>query len=154
MGTDNGPAYDRTWHIQTPTGWVSYTGASFSQVFSVAGTYEIRLVRIDMTTGCRDSLSWQVSVGTNRLSESRSATIRLYPNPTSGRLTIEGEIQAGDYLELLDGTGRIVSKIPIPKAQQTEILLPPHLAEGTYLYQLRRYQTTQIIARGLLLVSR
>jgi serine protease len=154
MGTDNGPAYDRTWHIQTPTGWVSYTGASFSHVFSVAGTYEIRLVRIDMATGCQDSLSWQVSVGTTPLSESRSATIRLYPNPTPGHLTIEGEIQAGDYLELLDGTGRIVSKIPIQKAQQTEILLPPHLAQGTYLYQLRRYQTTQIIARGLLLVSR
>lgn len=154
VGTDNGPAYDRTWHIQTPTGWVSYTGASFSQVFSAAGTYEIRLVRVDTANGCQDSLSWQVSVGTTLLSESRPAPIRLYPNPTSGHLLIEGEIEAGDYLELLDGAGRLVSKIPLQKARQDEVLLPAHLCEGTYLYQLRRPQTSQITARGFLLISR
>jgi serine protease len=151
-GTDNGPNYTRTWHVQTPTGWVTYSGASFSHVFSAVGSYEVRLVRVDAVTGCRDSLSWQVIVGTSALQEGSTGGVWVYPNPTDGKVILEGEVRAGDYWELLDIVGRKVAQIELSEAMRQEVDLPIGLRSGSYIWQVRR--ENQVVGRGLLSVLR
>ncbi len=153
-GTDNGPGYLRTWHVQTPTGWVSYVGASFVHVFSAMGSYEVRLVRIDTVTGCRDSLSWRVVVGTNALAASGGLEVRLYPNPTGGRITIEGAVREGDEVELVDPLGRCAWRFRLQTGGREEVILPEGLAEGSYVWQVRHPETGQTLGRGVLLYRR
>lgn len=153
-GTDNGPDYRRTWHVQAPTGWVSYTGASFSHVFSAIGSYEVRLVRIDTVTGCRDSLNWEVVVGTTALGSATGGGIRLYPNPTSGRIMIEGVVWEGDEVELMDPLGRCVWRFRIQTGGREELVLPEGLAEGSYVWQVRRGSEGRPIGRGILMYRR
>ncbi len=153
-GTDNGPDYRRTWHVQTLAGWVSYTGASFSHVFSAIGSYEVRLVRIDTVTGCQDSLSWEIVVGTDALESVGGASIRLYPNPTSGRIVIEGGVRGGDEIELLDPLGRCVGRFRIQMGGREELAFPEGLAEGSYVWQVRRGAEGRTLGRGILMYRR
>ncbi len=153
-GTDNGPTYDRTWYVQTPTGWVSYAGASFWHVFSTQGSYEVRLVRVDTTTGCRDSLSWQVTVGTTTLAWVSGAGVRLYPNPTEGKIVIEGALQAGDEVEFLDPLGRSYWQFKIQGDGRQELTLPQGLAEGSYIWRVRRHGVGRVVGGGVLMYRR
>jgi hypothetical protein len=97
-------------------------------------------------------LSWQVIVGTSALQEGSTGGVWVYPNPTDGKVILEGEVRAGDYWELLDIVGRKVAQIELSEAMTQEVDLPIGLRSGSYIWQLRR--ENQVVGRGLLSVLR
>lgn len=142
-GSDQGPAYQRIWRVETPSGWVSYTGPTFQHTFTSVGTYRVRLIRTDPTTGCVDSLEWQVQVGTSAL-PIRAMAWGVWPNPTSGEFVIQGVPGKAAVLRLFDRMGRCVWETPFEVGSL--LRLPSYLAAGLYVWQIGAH-------RGLLLYA-
>lgn len=133
----SGAAYIFTWKIQTPAGWVTYTGASFSHTFSQAGTYRIWLYRSDPLSGCKDSLSWQVVVSpTSPLTTRPTSILQIYPNPTSGTFSLEhdGSLE-GKIFELYDMAGQCVWRTAV-LATGSMYHLPQLLSGGLYEWRV------------------
>ncbi|MDR0833046.1 MAG: T9SS type A sorting domain-containing protein [Candidatus Symbiothrix sp.] len=72
-----------------------------------------------------------------------TATLKSYPNPTSGLITIEGTaIQAGDKIEVYDAIGRLVHR-SVAENMQTTIDLSS-LIKGTYILKVNEEQVKVI----------
>ncbi len=142
-GSDQGPTYQRTWRVETTSGWQTYTGSTFVHTFTSAGTYRIRLIRVDPMTGCTDSLEWQAQVGTSALPMVEGRPV-VFPNPTTGEIVIRGLPKGAFVLTLFDGGGRCVWETP--SQPDVPLRLPADLATGLYVWQIGLH-------RGLLLYA-
>jgi hypothetical protein len=78
-------------------------------------------------------LMWTPPTATSVVDPAR-ATHLLGPNPTTGTVTLLGEVQHGT-LTVTDLAGRVVSERELHSASQTEVTLPA--APGTYLLKLQ-----------------
>jgi formylmethanofuran dehydrogenase subunit D len=68
-----------------------------------------------------------------------AGTLRSYPNPTSGIVTIESaSIQTGDKIELYDTHGQLVHQFSARKNQTTINL--SFLPKGTYILKVNNKQ--------------
>lgn len=80
--------------------------------------------------------------------EQSNREILLYPNPSIGVLTIQGNYELPAVMELYDITGRKVLQLAINNEQLT--IDVSHLSKGLYLYHLTTGTTT---ARGKVVVE-
>lgn len=63
-------------------------------------------------------------------------SLDIYPNPTIGRLTLEGDWLAGDHVQIVDLTGRrLVQKQLMPEREEFQLGNYP---AGTYLLTILR----------------
>ncbi|MCS7163150.1 MAG: S8 family serine peptidase [Bacteroidia bacterium] len=133
----SGAPYVMSWEVETSNGWVSYNGTTFQHTFEQAGSYRVRLHRRDPNTGCSHTQEWTVRVeGSAALLLAGSASVSIYPNPTSGRFTVVYSQNLGDRrLRLRDVQGRLVWETEL-RAAGAVYELPSGLAEGVYHWQV------------------
>lgn len=60
------------------------------------------------------------------------ATLELWPNPARGQVAVAG-IAAGQLVQVLDLSGRVLLSAPVPAAGPLQLTLPPTLRPGLYL---------------------
>jgi hypothetical protein len=74
----------------------------------------------------------------------------VYPNPTSGQLTVLIEINSGNYtFEVFDVAGKLVYKNNLTKAESQ--LTIKDLANGLYTYKITSLTTKQTVKQGKLI---
>ena len=61
-----------------------------------------------------------------------AATFQLWPNPTHDQVTVAG-LPAGQQVQLLDLTGRVLLTAPMPPSGSLDLMLPAHVRPGVYL---------------------
>lgn len=131
--------YQYTWQVETPTGWQTFTGSSFSYTYTTAGTYTVKLHRTDPNTGCSDSLSWQITVTSTSGLPLAAQEVRVYPNPSTGTLLIEHNQLVGTRVRLRDALGKVVWESTLfPSGALYR--LPAGLAPGLYFWEIGNHQ--------------
>lgn len=116
---------------------------SVSTVYSVASTNSL---------GCVGTNTVSVLIVTctgidNKTSINENTTV--YPNPTSGLLTVLLENNSGNYsFEVFDVAGKLVYKNNLTKAESQ--LTIKDLANGLYTYKITSLTTKQVIKQGKL----
>ncbi len=86
----------------------------------------------------------------NSVTELVQSAVQIYPNPTSGFLLIETDVEQGLF-ELSDLSGRIVFTANLG-ASSTQVNLPEHLSEG--LYTGRVIENQKVIAVQKILLAK
>lgn len=88
------------------------------------------------------------TVGSGAISERDPLTI--FPNPSTGRVTIQGSLHGGSagQLHMYDVTGRSVSTIPIA----TGTVSMEHQMPGTGTYYFKLYENSALVQTGKLVV--
>ncbi len=135
----SGAPYQYQWKVQTPTGWQTYTGSSFTHTFSAVGSYTVWLYRRDPSTGCTDSLSWEVTVTTTSHLLGSEAFPALYPNPTKEGFVLWWRGAVRGPFRLLSLTGQLLWEAPL-EPPGSWYALPPNLPAGTYLWEVGPYR--------------
>ena len=76
--------------------------------------------------------------------------IRIFPNPTTGQITLQGDIPAGSVLEIIDGLGQVRLSQPDMSPDQ-RLLLPATWPDGPYWLRLRDTRGGLIHTQSILL---
>lgn len=130
----SGRPYQYIWRLQTPSGWQQFTGPSLSYTFSSPGTYTLALEREDPTTGCKDSLSWEITVTLTSSLVSPSEAPVLHPNPTQQGFWLFYPAGMVGSLRLYTAGGKLVWETPLQTPGSWYAL--PALPAGTYFWEL------------------
>jgi hypothetical protein len=103
---------------------VSYTATE-------AGSYA---AIITLDGGCSDTTEC-VEVGVDNIAKNESASLKIYPNPTNGLLTIESNLSFNNgILTIVDLGGKVVYNGQIGNTIETINL--SHLQTGVYFVQM------------------
>ena len=94
------------------------------------------------TTTSRSYFDCDLSAQANIL-ENNTKELSLYPNPSSGKFTIEAELQAGQALQLYNLNGQQVFKQAILNSGENKTL-EINLNPGMYLLKLMSQEGTQL----------
>lgn len=113
---------------------IGETGPTLNMQSYGGGTYE---VHVEDTFGCNGSANIGVTVGINELDA--DIQFSVYPNPTSGRFTIQTTHSETSFFELCDMEGRTVKSFEVKL--KSEISLE-NLESGTYF--LRSVNTNRV----------
>jgi PKD repeat protein len=81
-----------------------------------------------------DTVSLELEIGTTSIGEAPFSTVRLYPNPASGQLTVEG-VPLGTELSILDMNGQFRYDLPTVNSSRQQLSLPD-LEPGLYILTL------------------
>ena len=76
-----------------------------------------------------------ISIENNGIEDCGLKDIFPYPNPTSNRVTIAGEVKAGYRFQLYDVLGKMIYSNTIDQFQET-FNLPKELSSGVYVYKI------------------
>lgn len=110
---------------------------------TISGTYTFRAVYNGVT--CESTFD---IIGVVGAAESPSAAIKLYPNPSDGRFTLDlGSVQA-DAIQVFDLLGKTVHQSLLAGPKSEFQLNAP---DGVYLYKL--LQAGQVVNHGRLVVE-
>lgn len=119
------------------------TAASPACVYATNGNYNVKLVVINPTTGCSDSTTTNVTVGTvgtgNKVVNGMMAS--AYPNPFENNTTIDYTISQAAIVsvKIVDLMGREVMDIPAGQQQAGNYQInwnSEHLSAGVYYVRL------------------
>ncbi len=106
------------------------TGNQFTPSVAGTGTKTITYT-YTATTGCTNTATGQIIVdGCLSLGTEENTLFTVYPNPTSGNVTVTSEV-AIDELIILDNVGRVVEVIAGDNATEIQVNLS-HLSAGSY----------------------
>jgi len=115
------------------------TGANATTTYTSGGAFTVSLVVLDTVCGTMDSTSVVVN-STIGLTEQAIQTLRAYPNPSDGLVSIQmaGSALEGQ-LEVVNGLGQVVETLTVSKDSgvHTERLMLRHLPKGVYQVRLQ-----------------
>lgn len=98
-----------------------------------------------ITDGACSDTSACMPITTIGIDEFDAASLSIYPNPTSGELTVDiAELDAKQFT-MYDATGRIVMVGDLTKGVNHISIV--HLARGTYTFELNGYTTVRSIVK-------
>ena len=98
-----------------------------------------------ITDGACSDTSMCMPITTIGIDEFDAASLSIYPNPTSGELTVDiAELDAKQFT-MYDATGRIVMTGDLTKGVNHISIV--HLARGTYTFELNGYTTIRSIVK-------
>ena len=130
---------------------VDYDTISFQNVYPNANVINISTGEFwedPNNPGVYDSL-WNIkdsSFSINPLNlnsedlENATGGFSFYPNPTNGKLSIQGEInKLGNQIDIFDLTGRLVSKFTVSRLPTTLNL--NNLSNGLYIVRMRGFKS-------------
>lgn len=80
---------------------------------------------------------------------SQESEIKIYPNPTSGKLKVEGIKIGGGILQLLDLNGRKLIEKRIPKGRETTEFEVGFLQNGVYFFKVE--QNERCVAKKIII---
>jgi hypothetical protein len=131
----------------TPSGGV-YSGTNVSgSVFTPAssGTFSPAYSYTDAVTGCSNSASASIIVSscTGVESKTNGSAIAVYPNPTSGAITVEFAGNDEKVLEVTDLTGRVILSEKTNLGKYTINLTG--YANGVYFIKIKTGEVNQVI---------
>jgi hypothetical protein len=129
----NGDVY--TW---TFGNGITATGATATTTYTAGGAFTVSLVVVDTVCGTTDS-AFVVVNSTIGMEEQVVQTMRAYPNPSDGLVSIQMTGSALDgQLEVVNGLGQVVETVSVSKDSglHTERLMLRHLAKGVYQVRL------------------
>lgn len=131
----NGATYQ--WiNCDNNTAIIGETNQSFTP--SEAGNYAIQIEE----NGCIDTTNCVYFSTTVGLNEMENKKISLYPNPTSGKLTVNLNNEQFDSIEVLSLDGKLLNTISINGKSQIELEL--NYNKGVYLLVFKGKQSKQI----------
>lgn len=119
------------------------SGAAFTP--ATTGTFSPAYTFTDAATGCANTATTAIVVsvctGIQAISGSNDAMIRVYPNPTSGLVTIE--ISASAKIVVMNAVGQEVMKEHLSEGKHT-LDLSEHFS-GMYLLHVKQNSTQQVL---------
>jgi hypothetical protein len=138
----NGDVY--TW---TFGNGITAAGATATTTYTSGGAFTVSLVVLDTVCGTMDS-TFVVVNSTIGMEEQVVQTLRAYPNPSDGLVSIQMTGSALDgQLEVVNGLGQVVETVSVSKDSglHTERLMLRHLAKGVYQVRLVTNQGSESV---------
>lgn len=111
-----------------------------STIYTTPGTYQVVLNAFN--DACSDQFIIEIEVGDNSIAEQVQNSLQVYPNPTSGLVTIQSGAQIDEVI-VYDMTGRAVQTLNL-----STVLVDLNLsalAQGTYVVEVITANGTQTV---------
>ena len=111
-----------------------------STIYTTPGTYQVVLNAFNDV--CSDQFIIEIEVGDNSIAEQVQNSLQVYPNPTSGLVTIQSGAQIDEVI-VYDMTGRAVQTLNL-----STVLVDLNLsalAQGTYVVEVITANGTQTV---------
>ena len=120
--------------------------------YAVAGTYQVSLVAVHTNMQCADTSGAEVMVPLVGINEiKRETSIRVYPNPSSGKFYVETtKLEKITKIELLDATGSVIEEMMPKYSGQSKINVD---LSGTKrgIYFLKIISDTEVFVERILI---
>lgn len=151
------------WDTQTST-WIPLAGATFdSYMATVAGLYRFESTCNGCTESAlidlKDCMSVQITgsdttkcgliVFTEEVYTRETSPVRVFPNPSTGEVTVEWTKEApkGTQLFITDAVGRQIRSVSMPDAAVSLTLRLHDLPSGLYFIKIRSADTLYQVAK-------
>ena len=119
-----------------PTGLTLYSGGTISGIPTIIGTFNFTVQATNSAGNDTKTLSIRIENGVG-VSENEIENISIYPNPTTGELTIEnGELKI-DEVNIFDIYGKNVLSNHLITSSSHHLINISHLSAGVYFVKIR-----------------